>query len=194
MPLSLHHVECMTAREPAHLLEPFNRYQRGEGFAFALDNEFIVTQRHSIQQVTDPLPHIDRRNPVSHASPATSCTRSTNCTSGQNGSTACKRTCRTTRTGSFRQSLCRRLRTHCMTNEHFNPFKTNRALNRKPSPQLLDQRNQLAQQPISNLIRFAFAIRAFACETLNCLPDCACRWLMYAPRLPQAATWLPPAR
>ena len=47
--LSLHHVERVPTREAAHLLEPFHRYQRREGLAFALDDEFVLAQRDAIQ-------------------------------------------------------------------------------------------------------------------------------------------------
>jgi len=70
--LPFHRVERVTTREPAHLFEPFNRHERSERFAFPLDDEFVMAQRHTIQQITNPLPHVDRRNAVSHASPATS--------------------------------------------------------------------------------------------------------------------------
>jgi hypothetical protein len=69
--LLIHHVQHMATREPAHLFEALHWDQRRQCFALAFDDEFIVSQRDTIQHVTNPLADVDRRHPISHASPAT---------------------------------------------------------------------------------------------------------------------------
>jgi hypothetical protein len=44
----------MTPREPAHLLQPLDRHERGERLALALDDELVAAQRDPAEQVADP--------------------------------------------------------------------------------------------------------------------------------------------
>src|SRR6476469_9721919 len=62
----------MTACEPAHLLETLNRHERRQRFPLTFDDEFVVPERDAIQHVPDSLTDVERRDLVSHASPATS--------------------------------------------------------------------------------------------------------------------------
>jgi hypothetical protein len=64
--LSLEKFQSVASREPAHLLEALDRNERGEWLAFALDDELIVTQGYSVEEIADPLPDLDRGHPLRH--------------------------------------------------------------------------------------------------------------------------------
>jgi hypothetical protein len=46
---------------PAHLFEPFYRYDGSKGLTLALDNKLIVSKRHSIQDVAESLAYFQSR-------------------------------------------------------------------------------------------------------------------------------------
>jgi hypothetical protein len=50
----------MPSRVSTHLLEALNRHKRGERLALTLDDKLIVPESHAVEQVADPLAHLDR--------------------------------------------------------------------------------------------------------------------------------------
>jgi hypothetical protein len=56
----------MSARKSPHLLETFNGHQRSQRLAFPFDDELVVSQSNTIQQVPDSLTQIHRRYAVGH--------------------------------------------------------------------------------------------------------------------------------
>lgn len=67
LPLLLQKVEESLPCRPPHLLETLNGHQGCKGFAFAFDDEFVVTQCDPIQHVADPGTHVHGRYPLCHS-------------------------------------------------------------------------------------------------------------------------------
>ena len=60
--LLAHELKRMTAREPAHLFEPFNGHEGSERLALSLDDELVVSKSYPIEHVSNSLTDIHRRN------------------------------------------------------------------------------------------------------------------------------------
>src|SRR5438105_3437689 len=58
--LFLEELQRVPPRETPHLLQPLDRHQRGQWLALPLDDKLIVAKRDSVEEVTDPLPNVDR--------------------------------------------------------------------------------------------------------------------------------------
>src|SRR5207253_7082566 len=57
--LLLEKIKRVPPCEAPHLLQPFDRHQRRQWLAFALDDELVVAEGDPVQEVTDPLADID---------------------------------------------------------------------------------------------------------------------------------------
>ena len=59
----------MSPREAAHLLQSLHGYERGQRLAFALDDELIVPERDTVEEITDPLANLDCGDLLGHGNP-----------------------------------------------------------------------------------------------------------------------------
>jgi hypothetical protein len=52
-------LQRMSPREPAHLLQPLDRDQRGQRLAFPLDDKLVMSEGDPVEQIADPLTNVD---------------------------------------------------------------------------------------------------------------------------------------
>jgi hypothetical protein len=64
--LAFENLQQVHSRRPAHLFEPFYRYDGSEWFTLALDNKLIIPKRHPVQDIAESLANFQSRNFLSH--------------------------------------------------------------------------------------------------------------------------------
>jgi hypothetical protein len=64
--LSLEHAQEVQAGRLLHLLEPLHRHHRGQGLPLSFDDELVVTEGDSIEEIAESLSDLQRGNSLRH--------------------------------------------------------------------------------------------------------------------------------